>query len=132
MAARGVLFSCYHHQGQICAAGTRLLVQRSVYDEFLDRLMTKIEKLRVGWPEDPDVHMGPLISSAQYERVHGYVVKGKQEGAHLLTGGSLLTKQVPPGGFYYRPTIFTKVSPEMTIAQEEIFGPVLAAMPFED
>lgn len=132
MAARGALFTCFHHQGQICAAGTRLLVERSICDEFIGILLGKMQKLRVGNPEDPGVHIGALISDEQCRRVEHYVARGSQEGARLVTGGGRLVDSLPAGGRYFQPTIFRDVTPGMTIAQEEIFGPVLAVMTFED
>lgn len=132
MAARGALFSCFHHQGQICAAGTRLLVHRDIYAQFLDLLLAKLTKIRVGAPEQPDIHIGPLISQEQYGRVQSYVDMGLKEGGKLLAGGARIAEHVPAGGHYYCPTIFTNIMPDMTIAREEIFGPVLAVMPFDD
>jgi len=132
MAARGALFSSFHHQGQICAASSRLLVQKSVYDRFVNLLMSKIQKVKVGDPENPDVHVGALVSRDQFNRVQSFVDIGHREGGELLTGGSRLTTNVPVGGFYYKPTVYTKVKKEMTIAQKEIFGPVLSIMVFDD
>jgi acyl-CoA reductase-like NAD-dependent aldehyde dehydrogenase len=132
MAARGALFSSFHHQGQVCAAGTRLLVQRSVQEKFVEILLAKAQGIKVGFPEDPDVHVGALISPEQFDRVQSYVEIATQEGGRLLTGGSRLTTNVPGGGHYYQPTVFSGVGEKMTIAQEEIFGPVLAVMTFDD
>lgn len=132
MATRGALFSSFHHQGQVCAAGTRLLLHRSIKQSFLDLLLSKAQRIRVGFPEDPDVHVGALISPDQFDRVQNYVDTANREGGQLLAGGTRLTANVPDGGFYYQPTVFSDVVGNMTIAQEEIFGPVLAVMTFED
>jgi betaine-aldehyde dehydrogenase len=132
MAARGALFSSFHHQGQVCAAGTWLLVQKSIQTRFLEVLLSKAQKVKVGSPEDPDVHAGALVSREQFDRVQSYVDAGQREGGQLLIGGSRLTIDVPAGGHYYKPTVFSSIAPEMTIAQEEIFGPVLTVMTFDD
>lgn len=132
MAARGALFSSFHHQGQVCAAGTRLLVQRNILDRFIETLLSKAQRVRVGSPEDPDVHVGSLVSREQFDRVQGYVDTASREGGRLLTGGSRLTTNVPAGGHYYQPTVFSGIGEKMTIAQDEIFGPVLAVMAFDD
>jgi acyl-CoA reductase-like NAD-dependent aldehyde dehydrogenase len=132
MAARGALFSCFHHQGQICAAGTRLLVERRVFEELIEILMTKMGNLRVGIPTDPQVHIGALISEEQYNRIDSYVQRGAAEGGRLVVGGERLRGGLPPGGYYYQPTVFTDIEPTMTIAREEIFGPVLSVLTFED
>ena len=132
LAARGALFSSFHHQGQVCAAGSRLLVQKSIATRCLEVILSKAKKIKVGSPEDPDVHAGALISHKQFERVQGYVDAGLREGGQLLIGGSRLINGVPAGGYYYKPTIFSDIEPEMTIAQQEIFGPVLAIMTFND
>ncbi len=132
MAARGALFSVYHHQGQICAAGTRLIVEKRVKDEMIDILLDKMQRIHVGVPEDPHAHLASLISQEQFERVNAYVERGVTEGGQLVTGGNRLTDGYPAGGYYYEPTIFADVTPEMTIAREEIFGPVLSVLTFED
>ncbi|BCB77902.1 aldehyde dehydrogenase family protein [Phytohabitans flavus] len=113
--------------GQVCFAGTRLLVQRPVRDEVVDRVAEAMRAVRIGpWFENVD--MGPLISAKQRERVLGYVAAGLAEGARLVTGGG-----APPGaGFFVEPTLFDQVDPGMRIAQEEIFGPVLSAVTFDD
>ncbi len=131
-AAQGALFTVYAHQGQICAAGTRLLVERKIEAQFLDMLVDKATRLKIGHPENPEVHVGALISGEHYERVVGYVAQGLGHGAQLLIGGARLTDGTPAGGHYFQPTIFTGVNPSMSIAREEIFGPVLAVMSFGD
>jgi aldehyde dehydrogenase (NAD+) len=116
--------------GQGCSINSRLLVQRSVYEDMVDRLALAFEAIPYGDPADPAVYMGPLINRRQYERVLGYIEIGKQEGARLVTGG-----RRPPGidrGYFVEPTVFADVAPGSRLAQEEIFGPVLCVIPFGD
>lgn len=111
--------------GQVCSAGTRLLVQESIYDEFTSRLAEQVEELTIGpGMEDPDV--GPLISETQFEQVTGYLDVGREEGGEILAGGGVPNRD----GYFVEPTLFSEVSSDARIAQEEIFGPVLTALPF--
>jgi aldehyde dehydrogenase (NAD+)/phenylacetaldehyde dehydrogenase len=126
------LFSFTVNQGQLCTAGTRLLAERSIHDELVERLRQEAEALTVGDPFAPGVQLGALISEGQARQVEGYVKSGCDEGATLVTGGRRPQVDGPcAGGAFYAPTIFTGVEPGMTIAREEIFGPVLAVLPFE-
>jgi aldehyde dehydrogenase (NAD+) len=118
------------HAGQGCAITTRLLLPRSRYEEGLALAQASFEKLAYGDPNNPAHLMGPVVSRKQQQRVLGYIEKGKREGARLLAGGG--TPKHLPKGFYVEPTLFADVDPGATIAQEEIFGPVLAVIPFED
>ncbi|GIW41928.1 MAG: aldehyde dehydrogenase [Candidatus Binatia bacterium] len=118
------------HAGQACILGTRLLVEESVYESFTRRLVEFAERIRIGDPRDPEVVMGPLVSRAQLERVENYVARGLSEGARLACGGR--RPEGFPRGFFYEPTLFVEATNDMTIAREEIFGPVLVAMPFRD
>ena len=120
---------CFH-AGQGCALTTRLLVPRSRYDEALEILKAMFEAIPFGDPNSMEQVMGPVVSRAQYDRVLSYIEIGKAEGARLVTGGEGLLAQT--GGYYIRPTLFADVSNDMRIAQEEIFGPLLAVIPFED
>ncbi|HVM12540.1 MAG TPA: aldehyde dehydrogenase family protein, partial [Actinomycetota bacterium] len=131
-AVDGALYGVFFHQGQICSAGTRLFLQRGIHDEFLTALVKKASDMTVGPALDPASDQGPLISEGQLETVDGYVRKGIEEGAEVATGGERATVEGHEGGYYYRPTILTGVDNSMTVAQEEIFGPVLAVIPFED
>jgi acyl-CoA reductase-like NAD-dependent aldehyde dehydrogenase len=119
------------HAGQGCAIPTRMLLPRSRYDEGVELLRAMYEGVAAADPQDPGTLCGPLISAKQRERVRGYISKGIEEGAKLLVGGT----EAPAGldrGFYVEPTLFVDVDNKMTIAQEEIFGPVLAVIPYED
>ena len=117
--------------GQSCTAGSRLLVERSVHDRFLEGVMERARDYRVGLPLDPDTQLGPLVSERQLDRVLGYVERGVADGARLTLGGRRLDGDWS-GGWYMEPTIFDDVRPDMSIAREEIFGPVLSVMTFDD
>ncbi|BAS28165.1 aldehyde dehydrogenase family protein [Limnochorda pilosa] len=129
-AVSGALFGLYLNAGQVCQAGSRILVQESVYDTFVERLRERVEGLRVGPGPDPTTDVGPVVSGRQLERVLGYVEAGRAEGARLVTGGRRLEALGP--GFFLEPAVFAGVAPGMRIAQEEIFGPVSAVLPFKD
>jgi len=116
------------HAGQGCAIPTRLLLPRRFYDEGLEILKAGFENLPYGDPKDPGKVMGPVVSKRQHERVLGYIAKGKEE-ARLVTGGGVPSHL--PKGYFVEPTLFADVDPDATIAQEEIFGPVLAVIPYE-
>jgi len=118
------------HAGQGCAIPTRMLLPRSRYDEGVERLTSYLGMVPYGDPQREDVMMGPLISAKQRDRVEGYIARGVEEGATLAVGGGRPAEQ--PRGFFVEPTMFTHVDNSMTIAQEEIFGPVLVVIPFED
>jgi betaine-aldehyde dehydrogenase len=117
--------------GQDCCARSRLLVERSIYDQFLPRLIELFQNVKVGDPLDEKTEMGPLISLSHRERVQNYIDIGQQEGASLLCGGKKPETGPLAAGAYLPPTLFGSVRPQMKIAQEEIFGPVLAVIPFE-
>lgn len=123
-AASGVFFNA----GQVCSAGSRILVQKTVYDEVVERLIQRAKKIRIGDTAKPDTVMGPLVSSQQMKTVLNYVDIGKKEGASLVYGGGRCDMK----GYYVEPTIFAGVEHEMRISQEEIFGPVASVIPFED
>jgi acyl-CoA reductase-like NAD-dependent aldehyde dehydrogenase len=116
--------------GQICAAGSRVVVDRRIHGEVVRRLAEAFAKVRVG-PGTENVDMGPLISAKQHERVLGYINIGREEGAELVTGGGVPAGEKFERGFFVEPTIFDRVAPDMRIAQEEIFGPVLSVLPVD-
>jgi aldehyde dehydrogenase (NAD+) len=131
-AVPAAFWAIYANKGEICSAGSRLLLHQEIHDTFLDRLVDKAKKMKVGDPLDPSTEMGAQISQAQLDRILGYIESGKQEGARLLCGGERDTEGAKAKGLFIRPTVFDGVGPNMRIAQEEIFGPVLAAMKFQD
>lgn len=130
-AVPGAAMGVFNNTGQICAAGTRVLVQRKIYDEFVERIKAFTGTLKVGNGLDPKVQLGPIVSSKQLERVMSYVDVGAKEGAQLAYGGRRLAGELA-SGYFLEPTVFADVNNEMTIAREEIFGPVAAVIPFED
>ena len=127
-AADAVVFMIYSLNGERCTSSSRLLVQESIREKFVEMVKQRAEKIVVGHPLDPNTTVGPLIHPIHEEKVKNYFEIGKNEGAPLLTGGSV---EGPGGGPYIAPTIFTNVSKNMRIAKEEIFGPVLVVLPFE-
>jgi acyl-CoA reductase-like NAD-dependent aldehyde dehydrogenase len=128
-AVRGSFQGIYFNTGQACNAGSRLFVPRESFDEVVGKLAASAEKMRLGAGLDPDTRLGPVVSAEQRERVTGYIEAGQAEGGELVTGGA-----APPagleGGHFVAPTLFTATSDELTIAREEIFGPVLVALPY--
>jgi aldehyde dehydrogenase (NAD+) len=122
----------FNNKGEVCSAGSRLLLEGKVHDEFAGRLIERAKKMKVGDPLDPTTDMGSQISQAQMDRILGYVQLGVQEKAELRCGGERDTEGAKAKGFFVKPAVFTGVKPEMRIAQEEIFGPVLSVLRFED
>jgi aldehyde dehydrogenase (NAD+) len=130
-AVAGAAMGVYGNSGQVCVAGTRIFVQRSIQEEFVERLKDFAAQLRVGNGLDPSTQLGPLISGRQLDRVMHYVGLGGAEGARLVSGGTRLGGDLA-SGFFVEPTVFADVSNSMTIAREEIFGPVASVLPFDD
>jgi alpha-ketoglutaric semialdehyde dehydrogenase len=132
LALDGILWSAFGTSGQRCTATSRVIVHESLYEALADRLVERAEALRLGpgWEDETDV--GPVINGAALDKIHSYTQIGKSEGATLLTGGEIATEGELEKGFYYRPTIFGDVEPDMRIAQEEIFGPTLSLIRFQD
>lgn len=131
-AVKGTINAIFYNKGEVCSAGSRLLVERSVKDEFLEKLKARAGQLLAaqGDPFDPKTRLGPQISQAQLDKVLGYVERGRQEGARLVCGGG---RNADAGaGYFVQPTIFDGVTAEMAIAREEIFGPVLATIAFDE
>ncbi len=129
-AIPGSFQGIYSNSGQACNAGSRLFVQRELFDEVVERLAAFAREAKVGPGLDPESEFGPLVSEEQFERVKGYIDSGVADGAEVVAGGSPQTGN--GGGYFVEPTLFTGVEDSMRIAREEIFGPVLVAMPFED
>jgi phenylacetaldehyde dehydrogenase len=131
-AVSGAFFGIFFNQGQVCSAGSRLFIQQKVYDQTLEGLVTTIAETRIGPGIDPVTQMGPLVSRTQMDRVLNYIQVGSREGARLLTGGGRPKGEGLGAGNFVEPTVFADVDGSMRIAQEEIFGPVVAAIPFND
>src|SRR5215208_1449803 len=124
------VWSIYYSAGQSCEARSRVLVERPVYDDFVARFSEAADRLKVGDPLDPETQVGSLISTEHRDRVHGYVEAGREDGAEVVTGGN--TGAIAGKGAFYPPTVFAQVDNSMQVAQEEIFGPVVTVIPFED
>lgn len=129
-AVRGASTGIFYGKGEVCAAGSRVLVERAVYDDFVEQFKGRAEQMTVGDPMDANTRLGAIVSQEQLERVLGYIEAGKSEGARLVTGGERTT--VNGKGNFVTATVFADVEPDMTIAREEIFGPVAAIIPFDD
>jgi aldehyde dehydrogenase (NAD+) len=129
-AVRGAMTGIFYNKGEVCAAGSRLFLEQSIHDEFMSKLTDRVKTFKVGDPMDKTTRMGPVVSKAQMDTVLGYIEAGKREGAKLVAGGQRAS--VGNGkGYYVEPTIFDGVTNTMTIAREEIFGPVLSVIPFK-
>lgn len=130
-AVRDAVDAAYFNKGEACTAGSRILVQASIYDAFADRMAGAVKRLKVGDGRDASVHVGPLISKAQQAKVLSYIELGKREGARVLAEAPLPDDPALRQGYFVRPTLFDNMKPGMRIAQEEIFGPVSGLMKFE-
>ena len=122
----------FYSAGEVCSNGTRVFVHAKVKAAFLDRLVARTRRIKVGDPLDPATQVGALISQAHMEKVLGYIEAGKREGAMLLTGGERVTAGGLDRGFFVAPTIFDRCADDMTIVREEIFGPVMSVLSFRD
>jgi aldehyde dehydrogenase (NAD+) len=127
-AVEGAYFGLFFNQGQCCCAGSRLFVEEKVHDEFVKRMVVKAKTRKVGDPFDPATEQGPQVSQEQFDRVMGYIGAGQRDGAKMLLGGN----RVGDRGYFIEPTVFCDVKDEMTIAKEEIFGPVMSILKFKD
>jgi aldehyde dehydrogenase (NAD+) len=127
-AVDGALLGLYLNQGQCCCAGSRLFVQESVHKQFVKRLAEKVKARKLGDPFDPATEQGPQVDKAQYDKIMSYIAKGREQGAHCVTGGERFGDK----GFFISPTIFDNVKDDMAIARDEIFGPVLSVITFKD
>lgn len=130
-AVPGAAMAVFANAGQICSAGTRLFVHSSIHDEFMERLAAFTKTIRVGDPLDPATQIGPVVSAPQMDRILGFIDGASDEGARLVTGGCRMSGAGYDAGFFVEPTIFSGVADEMTIAREEVFGPVLSAFTFD-
>jgi len=127
-AIEGSHAGLFFNQGQCCCAGSRLFVESHVHDEFVEKMLKKVKKTKVGDPFDPNTQQGPQVSQEQFDKVLGYIDAGKQGGAKLRCGGGRVGKK----GYFIEPAVFTGVKDDMKIAREEIFGPVMSILPFRD
>jgi aldehyde dehydrogenase (NAD+) len=127
-AVEGAHLGLFVNQGQSCCAGSRVFVEQTIYDEFVEKSIARARKRRVGDPLDPHTDQGPQVSESQFDRIMGYIESGKREGATLACGG----ERVGDRGYFIQPTVFSDVQDEMKIAREEIFGPVMSIIAFKD
>ncbi|MBI4171710.1 MAG: aldehyde dehydrogenase family protein [Actinobacteria bacterium] len=132
LAVDGILWSAFGTSGQRCTAASRVIAHERVYGELQKRLVARAESMRLGPGWEPSTDVGPVVNRAALEKIHSYTKIGSGEGGKLLTGGEIATEGELGKGFYYRPTIFAGVDPQMRIAQEEIFGPTTALIPVKD
>jgi betaine-aldehyde dehydrogenase len=123
-------FAVFENCGQDCCARSRLIVERSAKDELVERYAATTREIRVGMPEDPDTQVGPMISAGQRETVEGYIRTGVEEGARVVTGGDRPNGELGQG-FFLRPAVLDDATNQMTVAREEIFGPVVTVIPFD-
>jgi aldehyde dehydrogenase (NAD+) len=131
-AVNGVVSGIFAATGQTCIAGSRALIQRSIHDQFVERLLALAQTAKMGNPLETTTQVGPVTTKPQYEKVLGYIDVAKGEGAKVRLGGGKATRPECGDGWFVEPTIFTGVAPEMRIAREEVFGPVLSVIPFDD
>ncbi|RVJ57169.1 betaine-aldehyde dehydrogenase [Sinorhizobium medicae] len=130
-AIGGAMLGNFYSTGQVCSNGTRVFVQKKIKQSFLARLKERTDAIVIGDPMDEATQLGPMVSTAQRDKVFSYIEKGKSEGARLVTGGGI-PNNVSAEGTYIQPTVFADVTDEMTIAREEIFGPVMCVLDFDD
>ena len=131
-AVSAALMANFYTQGEVCSNGTRVFVEESIHNTFIDRLIARTEKMVIGDPMNPATHVGALISEDHMNKVLGYIEQGRTAGARLLTGGSRHTANGCADGYFVEPTVFTQCSDDMTIVQEEIFGPVMSVLTFRE
>jgi betaine-aldehyde dehydrogenase len=131
-AIGGAMLGNFYSTGQVCSNGTRVFVHKKVRERFVERLVERTRKIRIGDPLDEATQMGPLVNSAQRDKVLSYIEKGKAEGATLACGGGIPKLQGFDKGYFIEPTVFTDVTDTMAIAREEIFGPVMSVLEFSD
>jgi acyl-CoA reductase-like NAD-dependent aldehyde dehydrogenase len=131
-AIKGAFSGIFYNKGEVCAAGSRLFVERGIRDRVVSELASRADAVTLGDPREKGTRMGPVVSAAQLDSVLGYIEAGKREGARVAAGGRRADEVNAGKGYFVRPTVFDGVMPEMKIAREEIFGPVLSVLPFDD
>ena len=127
-AAQGAANAIFFNQGQVCTAGSRVYVQRKLFDDVVQRLAFAAESMKIGSGFDPEAQLGPVVSKRHFERVMGYIDGAKADGAKAVTGGA----RALDGGYFVQPTLFVDTTESMRIVREEVFGPVVVAVPFDD
>ncbi len=132
LAVEGIVWSAFGTSGQRCTAASRVIAHEAVYDKLVSRLVAEAEKMQLGYGWEDETDVGPVINKAALDKIHSYTEIGQDEGATLLTGGEVASGNGLENGFYYRPTVFGDVDPQMRIAQEEIFGPTTAVIKVRD
>ena len=132
LSANGVAAGIFPPGGQSCISGSRLLVEQSVHDEMVDKLVSIVSQARLGHPQEPSTHIGPIAHKGHFDCILTDIEKAKSEGATLVYGGNAVKPDNAPDGLFIQPTIFTGVSQQMKLAQDEVFGPVLAVIPFDN
>ena len=132
LAVDGIIWSAFGTSGQRCTAASRVIAHEAVYDKLVSRLVAEAEKMQLGYGWEDETDVGPVINKSALDKIHSYTEIGKDEGATLLTGGEVASGNGLDNGFYYRPTVFGDVDPQMRIAQEEIFGPTTAVIKVRD
>ena len=131
-AVRGSFTGIFFNQGQVCCAGSRLFIEESAHDQFMEKLVGRVQAIKQGDPLDPDTTMGPQVSREQMDKVVSYLEIGKKDGATVAVGGNRSKLAEETGGYFVEPTVFDRASNQMRIAREEIFGPVLTTIPFRE
>ena len=130
-AVSAAIMANFYTQGEVCSNGTRVFVHKKILDEFIHKLVTRVSKMKIGDPMDPETHVGALISRDHMEKVLGYIESGKAQGAELACGGYQVTENGLDKGNFVAPAVFNGCTDDMQIVREEIFGPVMAVLPFE-
>jgi len=130
-AVEGSLWGVFYNTGQLCCAGTRILVERSSFDRFVNAIKTKVSKINVGHALDPNTHMGPVASYKQFQTVSSYLNIAKSSRANFVCGNDESSTRIPEAGYFFTPTVLTDVEKESPLFQEEIFGPVVSILPFD-
>ncbi len=131
-ALRGAFNGIFYNKGEVCAAGSRLFVEKSIHDSFVAQLAERTDAIVLGDPREKGTRMGPVVSAGQLDTVLSYIASGTKDGARVAAGGRRASEVNGGKGYFLRPTVFDGVTPDMKIAREEIFGPVLAVLPFDD
>jgi phenylacetaldehyde dehydrogenase len=131
-AIDGAAAAIFFNQGQVCSAGSKLLVEKSVFDQVVEGVSKRAKSIRLGSGMDPNTEMGPLINQEQFDKVRGLIGAGQKDGASIMAGGADRPSGVDAKGYFVKPTVITKTNPKMSVVREEIFGPVVVAEAFDD